>query len=48
MKKVTVSLITLLVLVFSFVGCSQKDDTIQTCIISNSSYSSQGELESVN
>lgn len=32
----------------SLVGCGGNDDTIQTCIISNSSYSLQEELESAN
>jgi len=48
MKKVMVLLVSLLMMVVSLVGCNGNDDTIQTCIISNSSYSSQGELESAN
>ena len=48
MKKVTVLLITILMMAVSLVGCGGNDDTIQTCIISNSSYSSQEELESAN
>jgi len=48
MKKVMVLLISLLMMVVSLVGCNGNDDTIQTCIISNSSYSSQGELELAN
>lgn len=48
MKKVMILLVSLLMMVVSLVGCNGNDDTIQTCIISNSSYSSQGELESAN
>ena len=48
MKKVTVLLITILMMAVSLVGCGGNDDTIQTCIISNSSYSLQEELESAN
>lgn len=48
MKKVMVLLISILMMVVSLVGCSGNDDTIQNCIISNSSYSSQDELESAN
>ena len=48
MKKVMVLLVSLLMMVVSLVGCNGNDDTIQTCIISNSSYSSRGELESAN
>ena len=48
MKKVTVLLITIMTMAVSLVGCGENDDTIQTCIISNSSYSLQEELESAN
>lgn len=48
MKKVMVLLISILMMVVSLVGCGGNDDTIQNCIISNSSYSSQDELESAN
>ena len=48
MKKVTVLLITILMMAVSLVGCGGNYDTIQTCIISNSSYSLQEELESAN
>ena len=48
MKKVMVLLITFLMMAVSLVGCGGSDDTVQSCIISNSSYSSQDELESAN
>ena len=48
MTKFTVLLITILMMAVSLVGCGGNDDTIKTCIISNSSYSLQEELESAN
>lgn len=48
MKKVMVLLSMVLMMVIPLIGCGGRDDTIETCIISNSSYSSQNELESAN
>ena len=46
MKKFLVLLTTILMLAVTLVGCGESDDTVQTCIISNSSYSLQSELKS--
>lgn len=47
MKKGIILLITILTMSVLLVGCGGNDNTIQTCIISNSGYYTQEELESV-
>lgn len=46
MKKVIVLLAAVFMMAVALAGCGGNDDTIQTCIISNSSYTSQSELDS--
>lgn len=46
MKKVIILLIAILTMSILLVGCGENDNTIQTCIISNSGYYTQEELES--
>lgn len=46
MKKVIILLIAILTMSILLVGCGGTDNTIQTCIISNSGYYTQEELES--
>lgn len=46
MKKKFVLLIVFIMMAVTLVGCGGSDDTVMTCIIANSSYSLQSELES--
>lgn len=46
MKKVLTLFVMIIMITTVFAGCAGNDDTIQTCIISNTSYTSQSELES--
>ncbi len=46
MRKVIMLLVVIVVMAVALAGCDGNDDTIQSCIISNTSYSSQEALES--
>ena len=46
MKKYLILIVTIIMIAAMFTGCGSNDDTIQACIISNTGYTSQSELES--
>lgn len=46
MKKNLTLFARVIIIAGMFTGCSSNDNTIQTCIISNTSYTSQSEMES--
>lgn len=46
MKKYLTLFVTVIMIAAMLTGCGGNDDTIQTCIISNTSYTSQSEMES--
>jgi hypothetical protein len=46
MRKISIRLVVALIMTVVLTGCAGKDDTVQSCIISNTSYTSQKELES--
>lgn len=45
MKKYLTLFVMVIMMTTVFTGCGGSDNTIQTCIISNTSYTSQSELE---
>lgn len=45
MKKIVAVFISIIIAAIALAGCNAGDDTIQTCIISNTSYTNQNELE---
>lgn len=46
MRKYLTLIVTVIIIAAMFTGCGGNDDTIQTCIISNTSYTSQSKMES--
>lgn len=46
MKKILSLFVMVIMITTIFSGCGSNDDTIQTCIVSNTSYTLQSELES--
>lgn len=46
MKKMITFLAAVVMLVAALTGCGGNDDTVQTCIVSNMSYTTENDLES--
>lgn len=46
MKKVIVLMVVIFTMALTLAACGKNDDTIQSCIVSNSSYTSKSKLDS--
>jgi len=47
MNKIIYLFFAVVIITITLVGCSEYNNTIQSCIVANTSYTSQNELESV-